>query len=37
MKPRMLSHPGASLDTIVARKVVGDRVDVAGRIVGFNV
>jgi hypothetical protein len=37
MEPRMRSHPGASLGTVVAGQVVGDDENVARRIVGFNV
>ena len=37
MEPRMLSHPGTSLSTVVAGKVVSDHEDVACRIVGFDV
>ena len=37
MEPRMLSHPGTSLSTSVAGKVVSDDEDVAGRIIGFDV
>ena len=33
----MLSHPGTSLSTVVAGKVVSDHEDVACRIVGFDV
>jgi hypothetical protein len=37
MEPRMRSHPGTSLSTVVAGKVVGDQEDIACRIVGFDV
>ncbi len=33
----MLGHPDARLSAVVARKVVGDQEDVAGRIVGFDI
>ena len=33
----MLFQPGAGLETVVTREVIGDHVDVARRIVGFDV
>jgi hypothetical protein len=37
LEARMLSQPGAGLGTVVAGEVVGDDIDVARRIVGFDV
>ncbi len=37
MEPRMLSHPGAGLSTVMAAEIIGDHEDIACRIVGFDV
>ena len=37
VEPRMLSHPGLSLSTLMAAEIIGDQEDVAGRIVGFDI
>ena len=37
VEPRMLSHPGTSLGTAMAGKVVSDHEDVASWIVGFDI
>jgi hypothetical protein len=37
MEPRMLSHPGPRLSTVMAAEIIGDHEDVTSWIIGFDI